>query len=56
MQITADSEPIRRELLRAMIEAFREANPQMWSVSLPSDGPLIPSDWWEVTPGIHADQ
>ena len=48
MQITADSESIELERIRAMIETFREANPQLWSVSLPSDGSLMPSDVLEA--------
>ena len=53
MLITADSELIGLDRLRAMIETFRETNPQMWSVSLPSDGPLMPSDLTEPrAPGL----
>jgi hypothetical protein len=32
MPIASDSEPIGLERLRAMIETFRETNPQRWSV------------------------
>ena len=52
MLITSDNEPLGLERVRALIETFREVNPQMWSVSLPSDGPLMPSDLTEEGAGF----